>query len=451
MAAIMKVRMVGCALGFLVMSLLIISGRLADASTSPLSGRGLDSSALKVFKSKSPKSKSPKEDLRFGKEFTDHMLDIDWNYDTGYSEPKIVPYGPLQMSPAASVLHYGLECFEGMKAYKGVDGKIRLFRPDLNIQRLNNGMRRLHFQPVDEDQFLACLKHLVLTEQDWIPEGDGYALYLRPTAVSTTPSLGVAAATDVKVFVICSPCGPYYPEGFQPIKLYADTENVRAWPKGMGNKKYGGNYGPTIEPQARAAGRGYQQVLWLFGPEDVVTEAGAMNLFFFLRKRDDDVGEWAEGEPDPRYELVTCPLETGYILPGVTRASVLALARGWGEFEVSERELTMAEVLRTAEEGRLLEVFGCGTAAVIAPVKQIGYRGKEVHVPTADAIGPVAERLWGAITDIQYGRVKHPWGVVISEGEEDDDDECDDEDDNAADSGFAPVVLPGDALAGDEG
>jgi len=403
---------------FILISLMCHQIR-CNASTNSPKLKGLNASKLKIHRNSSPKVKSPKDKLLFGKEFSDHMLDIDWANDKGYLPPKIVPYGEIKLSPAASALHYGLECFEGMKAYKGIDGKIRLFRPDLNMRRLNNGMDRLHFQKVDEDEFLNCLKQLVLLEKDWIPEGEGFSLYLRPTAISTTPSLGVAAATNVKLFVICSPCGPYYPDGFKPVKLYADTEHVRAWPKGMGNRKYGGNYGPTIMPQTLAAQKGYQQVLWLFGDDHIVTEAGAMNLFFFMKKKaptgkKEKTKNGAAAAKD-EYELVTCPLSRGDILPGVTRDSVLGLARGWGEFEVNERELSMKEVLEAAEEGRLLEVFGCGTAAVVAPVKQIGYLGKEIHIPTGEDIGPVAERLWNAITAIQYGKVDHPWGMVIGE------------------------------------
>jgi len=331
------------------------------------------------------------------------MFEVDWTNTEGYSSPRIIPYGDLKISPAASSLHYGLEAFEGMKAYKGVDGKIRLFRPELNVQRLNQGLARLYMQPVDEKAFIALLKKLVLLEKDWIPEGEGFSLYLRPTAISTTETLGVTAASKVKIFCICSPCGPYYQEGFKPVKLLADTEHVRAWPGGMGNKKFGGNYAPGIAPQALAAKKGYQQVLWLFGENHVCTEVGAMNMFFFLKKKGEDAA----------YELCTSPLSRGDILPGVTRNSALALARGWGEFEVNEREVTMPEIVEAAKEGRLLEAFGTGTAAVVAPVKQIGYMGQDIFLPTGEEIGPVAKRLWDEITAIQYGKIKHPWGVVI--------------------------------------
>jgi len=380
---------------------------------------GLEAAKLTIERTSFPKEKPVKESLVFGRCFSDHMLDVDWKKLEGYGEPKIRPFGDLQLSPAATVLHYGLECFEGMKAFKGVDGKIRLFRPELNVARLNSGMQRLNFQPIDQQNFLDCLRELVLLEKDWIPEGEGYSLYLRPTAISTTPCLGVSGATDVKLFVICSPCGPYYPGGFKPVKLFADTEYVRAWPKGMGNKKYGGNYGPTILPQAQAAAQGYQQILWLFGEDHVVTEAGAMNVFFFLKKKETSSVPQKPGSPNPDYELVTCPLSRGDILPGVTRDSILALARSWGEFEVNERELTMGEVVEAAEEGRLLEVFGCGTAAVVAPVSEIGYLGKEICVPTGQSIGPVAERLWEEITSIQYGRIQHPWGLVLEDSQRD--------------------------------
>ncbi|CAM9707854.1 unnamed protein product, partial [Hapterophycus canaliculatus] len=243
-----------------------------------------------------------------------------------------------------------VQCFEGMKAYRDADGSVRLFRPDLNIRRLNRSMARLRFPQVDQGSMIELISKLVLEDADWIPEGDGYSLYLRPTAISTHPYLGITAATNVKLFVILSPVGPYYKEGFNPIRLYADTEHRRAWPGGMGFAKAGGNYAPTIQPQAEALEEhGCAQVLWLFGEEDYVTEVGAMNIFFLIRK------EGGEGG----VELVTSPLDAGDILDGVTRRSVLELAREWGSLEggvpleVSERRLTMGEVVQASDEGRV--------------------------------------------------------------------------------------------------
>eukprot|EP00904_Undaria_pinnatifida_P004435 jgi/Undpi1/13993/HiC_scaffold_9.g03644.m1 len=297
-----------------------------------------------------------------------------------------------------------------MKAYRDAEGSVRLFRPDLNIRRLNKSLQRLRFPMVDETVMIDLISKLVLEDADWIPEGDGYSLYLRPTAISTFPFLGVSPAEAIKLYVILSPVGPYYKEGFNPIRLYADTKNRRAWPGGMGFAKAGGNYAPTILPQVEAQEQhGCAQILWLFGEEHCVTEVGAMNIFFLIEK-----------EGGGGVELVTSPLDAGDILDGVTRRSVLELAKGWkvmedgARLDVVERRLTMGEVVKASEEGRLLEVFGTGTAAVIAPVRSIKYMEKEIQVPSGSSIGPLAKRCWETLTDIQYGRVEHPWSVKIS-------------------------------------
>ncbi|CAM9344898.1 unnamed protein product [Ectocarpus sp. 12 AP-2014] len=371
---------------------------------------GIKPSLLTVERTTTPREKQEKSTLVFGQTFSDHMLHLDWDNEGGWQAPRILPYGDLRISPAASSLHYGLQCFEGMKAYRDAEGRVRLFRPELNIRRLNRSMERLRFPKVDEDGMIELISKLVLEDADWIPEGDGYSLYLRPTAVSTHPYLGITAAANLKLFVILSPVGPYYKEGFNPIKLYADTEHRRAWPGGMGFAKAGGNYAPTIQPQAQALEEhGCAQVLWLFGEEDYVTEVGAMNIFFLIAK-----------EGGGGVELVTSPLDAGDILDGVTRRSVLELAREWRELEggipleVCERRLTMGEVVKASREGRLLEVFGTGTAAVISPVNGIKYREHDIEVPSGDCIGPLAKRFWETLTDIQYGRVEHPWSVQIS-------------------------------------
>lgn len=368
----------------------------------------LEASRIQIDKTPSPKEKLPNDKLLFGKYFSDHMLEMDWHRSTGWESPRVVPYHKLELDPAASVLHYGLECFEGMKAYKDAEGNPLLFRPDMNLKRLNRSMTRLGFPELDEAEALECLKTFVRTEQDWIPSEEGFSLYLRPTAISTHPFLGVGAADAVKVFVIASPVGPYYPTGFKPVTLLADTRNVRAWPGGVGDCKVGGNYAPTIRPQQLAAQQGYQQVLWLFGEEDggEVTEVGTMNFFAFLRNADTG-----------KDELVTPPLD-GTILPGVTRDSVLALAREWGEFDVSERKVTMNEVTAAIDEGRLHECFGVGTAVVVSPIAGFHFNGRDYEVPldpkNPDAgAGPLTKRFWDAITSIQYGRTPHPWAVKV--------------------------------------
>lgn len=362
----------------------------------------INPAALDITRTSTPKTKLPNEELTFGASFTDHMLEIDWDVDSGWKAPKIIPYGPLQIDPAATSLHYALQCFEGMKAYVDDNDSIRLFRPDKNMTRMNNSMKRLFLPEFDEDAFLECIKELIKVEKDWIPRGEGYSLYVRPTGIATHPYLGVGAATQAKLYVILSPVGPYYPTGFAPVSLLAGDEYVRAWPGGTGDSKVGGNYGPTILPQMEAAKKGYSQVLWLFGEEHFITEVGTMNLFFCWEK------------PGGGKELVTAPLSRGDILPGVTRDSVLELARGWGEYEVNERNVTMSEVVSAIDEGRMIESFGSGTAAVLSPVGVIHYNGRDLEIPLAcGQSGEMCNRLWDEITGIQYGKIDHPWSIKI--------------------------------------
>jgi branched-chain amino acid aminotransferase len=318
----------------------------------------------------------------------------------------IKPYGNFSISPAASCFHYGIECFEGMKAYKDTDGKLRMFRPDKNMARMNNSMQRLCLPGFNGEGLTECIKELLKLDESWVPNKDGYSMYIRPTAIGLAKSLGVAKSTSCKIYVIMSPVGPYYKSGFKPIRLLANTKDVRAWPGGVGNAKLGGNYGPTILPASNANKEGCEQVLWLFGDDHQITEVGAMNIFFVLRNADGG------------RELVTAPLTRGDILPGVTRGCILELAREWADKDptltVSERWLTMKEVAKAGRKGNLLEAFGAGTAVVIAPVKGIMYDGEEVKLPTGEEIGPMAKQMWTAVTDIQYGRAAHKdWSVVV--------------------------------------
>jgi branched-chain amino acid aminotransferase len=298
----------------------------------------------------------------------------------------------------------GLQCFEGLKAYKALtDDSIRLFRPDKNMERLSNSMERLDMPGADFDpqEMIKCISELVLLDKEWIPYGEGYSLYVRPTCIATHKFLGLAPPDSLLMYVITSPVGPYYKSGFDPIRLTADTSYVRAWPGGTGNAKVGGNYASTMKPAADAAQDGYSQVLWLFGDNDEVTEVGAMNVFFYMINKETN-----------RPELVTPPLTRGDILPGVTRASIIDLAKSWGDFDVSERFPTMAEIVEAAEDNRLLEVFGAGTAAVVSPVSCIQYKGKDIDIP---AVGELTKRVWGELTGIQYGKLEGPegWSVTL--------------------------------------
>lgn len=347
----------------------------------------------------------------FGHTMSDHMLVLEWTNANQWGDPRIIPYQNLSLSPAASCLHYGLECFEGMKAYKSLNDptSLRLFRPDLNMKRLASSMDRLHMPGSDfnHQELIKCIQELVRLDQDWIPYGEGYSLYLRPTVIATTKYLGVAAPDSLLLYVITSPVGPYYKSGFKPVRLTADTPFVRAWPGGTGNSKVGGNYAPTMKAQEHATSTGYSQVLWLFGEDDWITEVGAMNVFFYLIN--------AETQ---RPELVTPPLDRGDILPGVTRTSILELCQSWGDFDVSERNISMKEIQAAEKEGRLLEAFGAGTAAVVTPIECICYQGADVVFPTPSADGnsnttSITQRIWNEITSIQYGKMSEPKGWSV--------------------------------------
>jgi len=363
---------------------------------------------LTVEKTSTPKHKLEPSKLVFGNSFTDHMLETDWSEKAGWTAPTIRPFHDLVISPAASCLHYALQGFEGLKAYVDEEGRARMFRPDMNVRRMLKSAQRLCFPEFDPEQLLECMKELVKVDRDWIPNQFGYSLYLRPTMISTHPFLGVAPSKHVKLFVIMSPVGPYYKEGFSAVSLYADTTHVRAWPGGSGDSKIGPNYGPTILHQVSAAKKGYSQVLWLIGKEHYVTEVGTMNQFFLWREKNGG-----------GLELVTAPLD-GTILPGVTRDSILTLCREWNEFKVSERPYTMKEVVEAVHEGRMIESFGAGTAAIVSPVKKIHYQGEDLVIPldpedTSSQAGKLAKRLSQSIMDIQYGRAQDPhgWSIVI--------------------------------------
>ncbi|KAG5184538.1 branched-chain-amino-acid aminotransferase [Tribonema minus] len=385
--------------------------KFPPCAVSVSSPNAIDASALKVTKTSKPMELVPKDKLVFGRTFADHMLEVDWDSKKGWRAPVIRPFGDLSVSPAASVLHYALECFEGMKAYKDASGCVRLFRPALNMARFNHSLARMYMPAVDGPTFLSLLRELLLLDEHWIPEGDGYSLYIRPTAISTTRYLGVGAPEEVKLYCITSPVGPYYATGFKPISLWADTHHVRAWEGGTGDAKVGANYAIAIMPQMLAAQHGCSQVLWMnrdtaSGAYNL-TEVGSMNLFVLIK-------DAVTGRP----QLITAPLTRADVLPGVTRASILELAESMDGVDVKEACLSLQDVAKASAEGRLMEIFGAGTAAVVAPVNSIKYADesgtvKTVNVPSGGDAGPTAKKLWATITDIQYGRVDHPWSVKL--------------------------------------
>jgi len=346
------------------------------------------------------KPKPSVSSLVFGKHFTDHMLTIEWSAAEGWATPRITPLQPLQIHPAAKVLHYALELFEGMKAYRGEDGQIRLFRPELNMARMNNTAGRVVLPNFDGPELVQCIKRLVAVDQEWVPHSTASSLYIRPTLIGTEPTLGVSASNNAVLYVILGPVGPYFASGFKPVSLLADPQYVRAWRGGCGFAKMGSNYAPTVMVQKVAEKQDLQQVMWLYGPDHEITEVGTMNIFCHLATEDGG------------RELVTPPLD-GIILPGVTRQSILDLARQWGEFTVSERVLTMAEFIQASRQGRVLEMFGAGTACIVCPVERVRYGEEDVQIPTPEGPASLTHRFLDTLMDIQYGRVEHPWSQPI--------------------------------------
>ncbi len=324
----------------------------------------------------------------------------------GWLEPKITPYQNLSLDPASCVLHYAFECFEGMKAYKNKDGDLRLFRPAKNMARFNKSSARIALPTFDPQELTNLIAKFVQLEERFVPAEKGYSLYLRPTMIGTQRTLGVGPPGSALMFCIASPVGPYYPTGFKAVSLEATDYAVRAWPGGVGNMKLGANYAPCIVPQLEAAKRGFHQNLWLFGEEEYITEVGTMNLFVAIKDK-------KTGQP----ELITAPID-GTILEGVTRDSVLSLARerlepeGW---KISERKCTMFEIDAAANDGRLIEVFGSGTAAVVSPVRNISWKGKMVDcgLPEGKEAGEIAQKMKDWIEARQYGEEEHEWSYKL--------------------------------------
>jgi len=368
-----------------------------------VSSQSLDSGRLQVQQAelKQLKQKPAVAQLGFGKTFTDHMMTVEWSQDQGWGQPSIRPVENFSMHPGAKVLHYAQELFEGMKAYRGVDDKIRLFRPMHNMARMNLTAARACLPQFDGEELLECIRRLCQIDQDWVPHDTSASLYIRPTMIGVEPTLGVAPSNQATLFVLLSPVGPYFSTGLKPVNLLCDPRYVRAWPGGSGYTKMGSNYAPTLWTQKVAEQHGCHQCLWLFGDEHDITEVGAMNLFVVLRRG------------DGLHELVTPPLTTGTILPGVTRRSIIELTQSWPGLVVSERRITMQEVMSALSSGDLVEMFGSGTAAVVSPVGGLHYEGRMNAVPTpADGL---AVKILAAMTDIYYGKVKHPWAIDIEE------------------------------------
>uniref|UniRef100_A0A673WSV5 Branched-chain-amino-acid aminotransferase n=1 Tax=Salmo trutta TaxID=8032 RepID=A0A673WSV5_SALTR len=356
---------------------------------------------LTIERNTAGKPKPDPASLVFGKQFSDHMLTIYWSEKEGWKVPQIKPFQNLSLHPATSALHYSIELFEGMKAFRGVDNHIRLFRPNLNMERMHRTADRSCLPLFDKVELLECIRKLVEVDQEWVPYSLDASLYIRPTYIGIEPSLGVSRASQALLFCIVGPVGPYFTTGaFSPVSLLADPSYVRAWRGGVGAYKMGGNYGPTISVQNEAIKQGCQQVLWLYGEQEEITEVGTMNLFIY----------WTN-EGGER-ELLTPPLD-GIILPGVTRQSLLDLAREWGEFKVTERTMGMKELLGALHSGKITEVFGAGTACVVCPVGSLLYKGKTYQIPTMQNGPDLAKRFHKELTDMQYGRKQSEWAPLV--------------------------------------
>lgn len=350
---------------------------------------------IRIEKTTAPKVKPDQNKLGFGNYFTDHMFVMNYTAGKGWHDARIIPYQSFSLDPASMVFHYAQEMFEGLKAYKTPDGHIQLFRPQKNIERMNRTNERMCIPTVDPDDVLQAIKTLVSVDKDWVPEAEGTSLYIRPFIFATDAHLGVHASKTYIFCIILSPVGSYYPEGINPVKIFIETEYVRAVKGGTGFAKVGGNYAASLIGQTKAEQMGYAQVLWLDGIEHkYIDEVGAMNVFFVI-----------DGE------VITPTLETGSILPGVTRASCIDLLRSWG-YKVTERRLAVDEVIKAHKEGKLDEAFGTGTAAVISPIGELNDNGEKLIV-NGGKIGTISQKLYDNLTGIQWGRIKDSLGWTV--------------------------------------
>lgn len=341
--------------------------------------------SIPVTRNSHPKPKPNTDKLGFGQYFTDHMFLVNYDPSNGWHDPRVVPYGPLELDPASMVLHYGQEVFEGLKAYRTETGKVQLFRPMDNIRRFNRSNMRLEIPQIDEAMFMDAMLTLVRTDIDWVPTARDASLYLRPFLVATDPFLGVRSSSTFLFVIILSPVGAYYAGGMNPTRILIEDEDVRAARGGIGFAKTGANYAATIRAQERAKHKGFTQVMWLDALERrYIEEVGTSNAFFVV-----------DGT------VVTPPL-SGSILPGITRDSCLQLLRRWG-IPVEERPISIDEIFNAAKEGRLNEAFASGTAAVISPVGELCYKDESVII-NQNQIGQVSQRLYDTLTDIQWGR-----------------------------------------------
>ncbi|MEB0004550.1 branched-chain amino acid aminotransferase [Cryobacterium sp. RTC2.1] len=378
---------------------------LSDTTTETTTGTTTDAATTGAFPltfsltpSTMARSRAEREEILadpgFGKKFTDHMVSIDWTVEEGWHDARVIPYGPLQLDPASSVLHYGQEIFEGLKAYRHADGSIWTFRPEKNADRLQRSARRLALPELSESDFIESIRQMIAVDGDWVPSDHETSLYLRPFMIANESFLGVRAAHKVGYYVIASPAGAYFANGVAPIKIWLSTEYARAGRGGTGAAKCGGNYAASLLPQMQAYDNDCAQVLFLDGETGShIDELGGMNVFFVYGT-----------------DTLVTPRLTGTILEGVTRDSIIQLARDRG-LTVEERDVTLDDWRDGIASGAITEVFACGTAAVVTPISQLKGPGG-LAIGDADApAGTITMALRQELTDIQYGLLpdRHGW------------------------------------------
>ena len=348
---------------------------------------------IKITLTSNPKTKPDESKLGFGKIFSDHMFVMDYNPEQGWHDARIVPYASFQLDPACVVFHYAQELFEGLKAYRTAENNIQLFRPECNGARMQDSSERMCIPTIPVEDFVQAVKTLVEVDKDWVPHVEGSSLYIRPFVIATDVGMGVHASHNYTFCIICSPSGAYYAEGIDPVRIYVEDEYIRAAPGLTGFTKCGGNYAASIKAGAEAEKKGFAQVLWLDGIEKkYVEEVGAMNIFFMI---------------DGKVYTAAC---VGTVLPGVTRRSCIELLKDWG-YEVIEGKLAIADIMKAGHEGRLNEVFGTGTAAVVSPVKELDWKGDQVFI-SGGKIGPVTQKLYDTMTGIQWGKLPDEKGWI---------------------------------------
>jgi len=352
---------------------------------------------IRITRTTTPKKRPAESELGFGKYFSDHMFRADYTPEQGWHDARVLPYGSLGLDPAAGVFHYGQAMFEGLKAFRGVDGKVRLFRPEANARRMASGAPRLCMESPPVADLVKSYEALVRVDIDWVPRAPGTALYLRPTLVATEPFLGVRAATRFTYFIIASPVGNYFAgSGLKAVKIWIEKHQVRAPRGGLGAVKAGANYAASLFAAQAAKKAGYDQVLWLDGRDhEFVEEIGTMNFFAVIGN-----------------SLVTPPLSDS-ILPGVTRDTLLTLGRELG-LTVEERPLSVNELKAASKAGTLKEAFGSGTAAVVSPVSELAWEGEKLVLGDGRP-GVVAQNLYAELTAIQRAEKpdRHGWLTVV--------------------------------------